>query len=219
MTRRILLVALVALALPGCGSATSTPTRTITYTALGASDAVGIGAVPLSRAYVYLLEDRMRGLDNLVDLHNLGISGARVEELVASELEPAIVTDPDVVTIWTGPNDIIAGANADVFATHLDLLLRELKQNTQAIVFVANVIDLTQAPRFREDPDPDVTVARIDAFNLRIVAAVEANDCVLVDLFGIPLTDDMFFVDGFHPNNLGYERLADAFWNEIAPRL
>lgn len=67
--------------------------------------------------------------------------------------------------------------------------------------------------------DPDVTAGRVADFNDRIEAAVAAAGGVLVRLSEVELTDDMFFVDGFHPNNRGYERLADAFWAEIAARL
>ena len=74
------------------------------------------------------------------------------------------------------------------------------------------------APLFRDGSDPDVTKARVDAYNERIVQAVADAGCVLVVLSTIELTDDLTWIDGFHPSNEGHAVLADAYWSEIAPR-
>jgi lysophospholipase L1-like esterase len=186
---------------------------------LGASDAVGIGALPLTEGYVYEIERRFEALPADVDLHNLGISGARIEDIVAQERDPAIAADPDVVTLWTGANDLVGGADPEVFAAALDALLAALVSETRATVYVGDLPDLTQAPLFVLFPDPDVTTARVAAFNDRIATVVAARGCVLVRLSAFPVVDDLFFFDGFHPNNAGHEQLAAAYWAEIAPRL
>ncbi len=217
---RLLLLLCGALLLAACGgSSSSTTTRTIAYTALGASDAVGIGALPLTKGYVFLLEERLFGLPADVTFQNEGISGAKIGTIVRDELPAALASDPDVVTIWTGANDLVGGADPDAFAAQLATLLSELTTNTAALIFVGDLPDLTQAPIFKATPDKDVTPARVTAFNDRIAATVAAAGCVLVRLSDVTLTDDMFFVDGFHPNNAGYVLLADAYWSEMAPRL
>jgi len=217
----VLLVALCAVACGG-GSSTSLPVappRTVVYTAIGASDAVGIGAFPLSRGYVPRLAEHLQGLPATVTLDNLGINGAHADDMVEAELPAAIASDPDVVTVWTGSNDLIAGVSVDAFGAELDVLLGDLSTKTNALVFVADLVDLPSAPRFRQDPDPDVTAARVAAYNAVIAAAAEAHGCVLVQLSDTPLTDDLFSIDGFHPNNDGYAVLADRFWQEMRPRL
>jgi lysophospholipase L1-like esterase len=219
VSRRSVLAALLAVALVGCGGGGGGAVRTIAYVGIGASDAVGIGALPLSEGYVPQLAEAMRGTGVEVTLLNLGINGAHVDDMVASELTAAVDASPDIVTVWTGANDLIGGDDPDAFAAQLDTLLRTLKTSTTAEVFVGDLPDLTQAPRFRNNPDPDVTLARVAAFNQRIADTVAATGCVLVLLSAIPFDDSMFWIDGFHPSNAGHDELTTAFFAEIAPRL
>lgn len=219
----VIIVLLLATAL-GCSSnsrspsSPSTPGGTV-YAALGASDAVGVGASPFSRGYVFLVADRIAGVRGGVDLRNLGIPGAQIDGFVSVMLPQAMEAGPEIVTVWTGSNDLIAGMSPGEFGAQLDTLLSELRRGTGAQIFVGDLIDLTQAPRFREEPDKDVTRSRIKAFNDRIATAAAANGALLVLLSMVPIDDSLFSSDGFHPSNEGHARLADAFWGEISPRL
>ncbi len=219
-TRRhvLVLVGWLVLALAGCGggSSGSGARGALVYTAIGASDAVGIGAVPLGNGYVPTLAGRLRDAGFDTTLHNLGISGARVDDMIDEELPEALRTDLDVVTVWTGANDLIGGADPDAFALELAFLLGGLKDGTDAEVYVGDLPDLTQAPLFRDGSDPDVTKARVDAFNLLIHQVVADAGCVLVLLSTVELTDDLTWIDGFHPNNEGHAVLAEIYWSEIA---
>jgi len=219
LSRRTLLLAALALLAAGCGGSGSPSAGPLVYTALGASDAVGIGAVPLSKGYVPTLADDLRTAGFTATLDNLGINGARVDDILDDELPDALASNPDVVTLWTGANDVIAGDSPEAFGAELEMLLGALADGTHARVYVADLPDLTQAPLFRDGSDPDVTKARVDAFNDRIHAAVATAGFVLVRLSDIQLTDDLVWIDGFHPNNAGHAVIADAFWVEMAPDL
>jgi lysophospholipase L1-like esterase len=230
MTRRswklpaaVVLVLLLAAALGCSGSSDSpsspSPTGGTVYAALGASDAVGVGASPLSAGYVFLISDRIAGVRGGVDLRNLGIPGARVDSFISVMLPQAAAAGPEIVTVWTGSNDLIAGMSPEAFGTQLNTLLSGLRARTGAQVFVGDLIDLTRAPRFRSTPDPDVTRSRIDAFNARIRSAAAVSGAVVVPLSAVPLDDSLFSGDGFHPSNEGHARLAGAFWAKIAPRI
>jgi len=202
----------------GCGSPTA-PESTITYAALGASDAVGIGASPVTDGYVYLLSRRLNGARRGASLHNFGVLGALADQIAAGPLAQAIAVNPGVVTLWTGSNDVVSGVPVDAFAASLDRILGELRTRTNATIFVGDLADLTRAPRFRSLPDPDVTTQRIAAFNQRIAEVVAGRGCVLVRLSALPIDDSIFASDGFHPNNAGHQRIADAFWAEMARAL
>ena len=217
-TRRQLAVILLVLAsATGCGGSPTAPASATTYAALGASDAVGIGASPVTDGYVYLLSRRVNfnGARRGASLHNFGVLGALADQIAAGPLEQAIAVNPGVVTLWTGSNDVVSGVTVDAFAASLDRILAGLRARTNATVFVADLADLTRAPRFRTLPDPDVTSQRIAAFNQRIADVVAARGCVLVRLSALPIDDSIFAADGFHPNNAGHQRIADAFWAEM----
>jgi lysophospholipase L1-like esterase len=216
----LLLVSAFALAACGGGSSSGDASRgPIVYAAIGASDAVGVGAVPLRNGYVPLLADRLRAAGFDTTLHNLGINGAHVGDMIDDELPDALASAPDVVTIWTGANDLIGGDDPDAFAAELAFLLAQLQDGTDAAIYVGDLPDLTLAPLFRDGSDPDVTKARVDAYNQRIHQAVADAGCVLVLLSTVELTDDLTWIDGFHPSNEGHAVLADVYWSEIASDL
>ncbi len=208
------------LLLVGCSSDSPTDPNAplIVYVAMGASDAVGVGASPLTNGYVFLIARDLE-MDHRVDLRNLGQLGARSFELVARQLPSALDADPDLVTIWTGSNDVIAGDSAASFSADLDRMLGDLAAQTDAQVFIGDLADLTQVPRFIQNPDPDVTSARVAAFNSVIVAAAARHGAHVVPLSNLSLTSDLFSIDGFHPSNEGYRQIADIFLEEIRRRL
>ncbi|HMD80916.1 MAG TPA: hypothetical protein VKE92_06385, partial [Anaerolineales bacterium] len=91
-----------ALTLTFCAGSRDRPIKFV-YLALGASDAVGVGAIPLTDGYVYLikrdLDRRMPG----VFLMNLGVPAARID-LIKEEVRLAaqVGTKAQLVTLWTG---------------------------------------------------------------------------------------------------------------------
>lgn len=210
---------IAAVILGGCGGSTEdTPEASaFVYTALGASDAVGIGAFPLDNGYVFLIAANMRQSDPDLQFYDLGISGAMADDFIDREVPQAIADNPDFATVWTGSNDISSGKDPALFEMQLRVILTELRTKTHAKVFVGNLTDLTRAPVFQRKPNPYVTPERVNDYNRRIAAAVTDTGCVLVRLSDVPLTPDVFAIDGFHPNNKGYQLLADAFWQQMAP--
>jgi acyl-CoA thioesterase I len=210
---------LVSAGISGCGndSPTSPPRAQIVYVAMGASDAVGIGAFPLENGYVYRIKDGLEPRANEVILYNLGVSGKQSHYLEDTELPTAITRQPDVITIWTGPNDLIYGNTVEKFENSLKNILQQLRQQTVAVIVLANIPDLTQLPRFLLVPDSDVTAARVAAFNAVIAQQAAAYNVPLVDLFAGGYAADWEYVslDGFHPSNQGHAKLAQLYLDII----
>lgn len=220
----ILMIAGLTLLLGSCGddSPTAPQYEELTYVALGASDAVGIGAFPLDNGYVYRIRDKLdQHVADEVLLYNLGVSGARADEIAASALPAALAHQPQLVTLWTGPNDLIGGESVEAFQEVLGQILAPLSQQTSALVVVANIPDLTILPRFLLKPDDDVTMERIQAFNQAIALQAAAYNVPVVDLFakGDTANWDYVSLDGFHPSNDGHQRLAELFLEVIGERL
>ncbi len=209
------LLILVFLAAGSCSSDSPTaPGVRLVYAALGASDAVGIGASPLTAGYVFLIANDL-GEDREVDLRNLGEIGAHSFDMIARQLGSAISASPGLVTIWTGSNDIIGGDAVSSFAADVDQMLGDLRSQTDAQIFIGDLVDLSLIPRFLASPDPDVTSARVNAFNNAITNAAARHSAHVVPLSMMPINLDFFAIDGFHPSSSGHRAIADTFLDEI----
>ena len=183
------------------------------YAALGASDAVGVGADPLENGYVWLVQDWLETRYDSVPLLNTGIPGATADVILVLEVPAALVHEPRIATLWTGPNDLTSGRDANDFDRNLDDILRILADQTNARVFIANVPDLSVLPKYVSTPDPDVTPARVAQWNAIIAARAAQRGAVVVDLFNTPLAYDPVYTasDGYHPSNAGHRLIADTF--------
>lgn len=209
-------IALGASALAACvlGAACSVPARAdkpLTYVAIGASDAVGVGAPnPEIDGWVPRLASRM---GDGVTLVNLGVSGSTLAQALDEQLPPALDAQPDVVTVWLAVNDMNARVPLESYAAGLDLLLTQL-QRTHARILVGNVPDLGRLAVYG-GLDPTLLSAEVDRWNAVIADAAARHDATLVDLHARwrELADHPEYIspDGFHPSADGYQRLSDLF--------
>jgi acyl-CoA thioesterase I len=216
----VLRVAVCGLCLAACGG-TKEKTIEFVYLALGASDATGVGAVPLTEGYVYLIARELDRQLPGVFLVNLGVPGARID-LIKEQVRVAkqLGTKADLVTLWTGANDVVNGDDPKQFQERLRALLGMVKEDISRSIVVANLPDLTLLPRFRTSPSATVTSARIEAFNRIIAEETRSAGGSLVDLQASPVRDDLVFdVDGFHPNNAGHRELARQFLQVVLPKV
>ena len=210
-------VLLVLLALCGCASAPDQ--ADFGYLALGASDAVGVGAVPLRSGYVFLIRDGVENDGRRVALMNLGIPDAEADDIArVARLAPA--SQPDLITLWTGANDIIEGVDPEDFEDTLGDMLDRLRDDTDAVVVIGDLPDLTRLPRFLERPNPAVTSARVRAFNDAIERQGDRFDVPIARLSQVDMLDELTSdIDGFHPNNEGHRMIAERFLEEIRTEL
>ena len=216
MKRMLPVLALLGAGLGACGGGATMmmePPERIIYLAIGASDAVGVGADPLTQGYVFRIAGELDGRVDLVFLAPLAIPGATTEQLdSALELFLESEIEPNLVTVWTGPNDLIRGDDAGDFEDELAEIFERLRDRTDGLIVAGNIPDLTQLPRFRNHPDDDVTRERIEEFNEAIAQQADDHDVLVVDLYGEPVEDSLVSdADGFHPNNEGHRRIAEEF--------
>ena len=175
--------------LVGCGGAPEPPERLV-YLAIGASDAAGVGAEPITDGYAYRIAAALDQRIDQVFLTLLAIPGADAAQLDAA-LEQLLQSeiDPDLVTIWTGANDVIRGEGVDDFAAALESMFERLRERTDGVIVAANIPDLTELPRFRANPDAHVTRERIETFNQAIAEQAAEHDVLLVDLHARAVED------------------------------
>src|SRR5215831_15319841 len=112
---------LLSLVMLACTAhARSAAQRPLTYVAIGASDAVGVGAAnPEKDGWVPKLGVAL-GPD--VRVVNLGVSGSTLSQARQEQLGPALDAQPDVVTVWLAVNDLNARVPLEQYAANLDTL-------------------------------------------------------------------------------------------------
>ena len=168
------------------------------WVALGDSMTLGIGASAPDRGWVGQLSRRLsgRGWDHRIV--NLGVNGARVEDLLDRQV-PALDaltsdgSDAALVTVVVGSNDI-------VLRRHRRLLVERFTELLDRLPDAAVVSNL---------PNPHREARVVDAL-LRERAA--AGRVVLVDMRreGPRSWWGRLASDRFHPNDLGYASMADV---------
>ncbi len=207
----------LTLGLTSCGSKSGNEIR---YVAIGASDATGIGADPITNGYVYRIEDGIKAsTDKKVKLINLGIPGATIDIIENIELPLAKQSTADVVTIFIGGNDINKGVSVEKFSKNLRSIVLGVTTNTNAFTVIANLPDISKLPSYIEKPKADVTTAVVLAYNSEIKKIANEFGIPVVDLYSEPLAGYLISSDGFHPNNEGYDKMATKFLNIILPFL
>src|SRR6266849_3112278 len=200
----------VAMAAAGC-SARAQAARPVTYVAIGASDAVGVGARdPVTEGWVPRFGAHLGSEARVI---NLGVSGSTLAQALDEQLGPALDAQPAVVTVWLAVNDLNARVSLDHYAADLDTLLGQL-ETTHARVLVGNVPDLGGLAAYR-GIDPGPLEAEVDRWNQVIADTSARHGDTLVDLFSrwqeVAQHPDYLSADGFHPSSEGYQALADVF--------
>jgi lysophospholipase L1-like esterase len=191
----------------------------ITYVALGASDAVGVGSnKPGSQGYVPLIAERLPGGSRLI---NLGVSGIKLHAALKEELPLALSTSPQLITIWLVANDFVAGVHYNDYMQDLETLLKQLRGGTQARIVMANLPDLTRLPAFAKQTagQKATMLKQIQRWNAGIAALAIRYNVAVVDLFAreseLTTHPEYVSIDGFHPSPSGYVQLANYFWEAI----
>jgi acyl-CoA thioesterase I len=214
----LLLVGLVVLlGASGC-STRAQAARPTTYVAMGASDAVGLGAKdPATEGWVPRFGARL-GPD--VRVVNLGVSGSTLAQALDEQLGPALDAQPDIVTVWLAVNDLNARVPLERYAADLDVLLGQLEA-THARVLVGNVPDLGGLAAYR-GIDPGPLTAEVDRWNQVIADTAARHGATLVDLYStwqeVAQHPEYLSADGFHPSSDGYQVLADVFGKAMDAR-
>ena len=165
---------------------------------LGDSMSQGIGATSPERGWVGQLHRRLADDGHDLVLVNLSATGARVPDLLDQQL-PALASiearEDDVVTVLVGSNDMFAGAES---REALPEAFRALLERLPRGAVVATL-------------PPNRSVAT--STNVHIAAAGDAGRVRVVDLAtaGPSSWRGKLAADFFHPNDVGYAAIADAF--------
>lgn len=199
--------------------------KDVNIVAIGDSLTQGIGDESEQGGYVGIIDRTINHNEEVVHFDNFGKNGNRTDQLLVRLEDPDIVDrieDAHIVLITIGANDIMQVAKEnftnltyDKFAAEQDHFeqrlneifetIRDLNGNTQ--IYLLGIYN----PFEKYFPEVEELNQIVDDWNKISKRTTESYD----DAIFIPVKDlfddadvDLFSDDNFHPNIIGYERMA-----------
>jgi len=190
----------------------------ITYLALGDSTGSGVGAI--EGGYVARLFKRIATRRPGSRLTNLCFSGATTSDVLRDQLESGVRTNPQLVTLGIGINDIGHYVSLEEFSQNYQEILSRLNNNTRATIVITNIPDISSAPQIPVAMRSEYH-QRIIEFNGRLAEIAATHGAIVFDIYTVthqelPAHPEYFSDDGFHPSDKGYELWAERMWPTIA---
>jgi acyl-CoA thioesterase-1 len=190
----------------------------INYLALGDSTGAGVGA--RDGGYVLRLFKRLEQERPGSTLTNLCVSGATTADLLRDQLDRGISSKPQLITIGIGTNDVGHNVSVQRFAENYKTMLERLKSETQAVIVISNIPDVSSSPRIPASSRYEYQ-QMVKEFNRRIDQLADAYGIAVFDVYTItheelPKHPEYFSADQFHPSDAGYQLWADEMWPILA---
>lgn len=138
---------------------------------------------------------------------NLAVRGRNTRQIRDEQLEPALAMRPDLVTLFTGVNDVTSRHfDADAVGRDAEYMQRALIENG------ATVIGFTLPDLSRVMPITRLFSGRVGVLNDALRRASAASGAILVDVAKHSVGSDprLWSVDRLHANSAGHERIAAA---------
>jgi lysophospholipase L1-like esterase len=143
---------------------------------------------------------------------NLATHGKKLRDVVAEQLEPALLHAPDLVSVMVGGNDLRRTRRwqPEGFEHDLRGLLTRLAAACQPVVLLATVPDFALALPFSSFDIKREMQRLIRTANAVITRVGHELGAVLVDLHSHPATYDLdnYSQDFMHPNARGHALIA-----------
>lgn len=189
----------------------------VLYLALGDSTGVGVGA-QRGGGYVQRLFTRIQHTRKDSRLVNLCASAASTADVLSQQASQVSDTNPTLVTLGVGANDLIRGLTVEQFAADYEKLVMRLMENKRASIILMNIPDISLAPAVPAYMR-DAARRHIVIFNQRIEGIAKRHNLTLIDLYGrssdFKLHPEFFAADGFHPSDAGYEFWTELMWPDV----
>ena len=164
------------------------------------------------RGWANRLAERLAAAQGSVGYANLGIRGRRTRQIMDQQLGPALAMEPDLVTVFSGTNDVVARRfDADQVAQDMEEMQRSLIRNG-ATVLTFTLPDLTPVM-----PLARFIRGRVHRLNEALWHAASESGAILVDVARHPVASDsrLWSRDRLHANAEGHFRIAAALAQAI----
>ena len=156
----------------------------------------------------YLLTDRYRQQAEAISVVNAGLGGEQADQGLARFSSACAEAEPEAVLLLEGVNGINDGIDPIIRA--LTEMVDEAEGSGRRVFIATLVPTIEGRPRSQ-------SVLRIQELNARIARLAAAEGAVLVDLYTamLPEARTLIGVDGLHPTEAGYQRMAELFFDAI----
>jgi lysophospholipase L1-like esterase len=147
-----------------------------------------------------------------ISVANYGVAGEKAINARNRLITALNVVRPDVVLLLHGHNDIARGENGAASGAASEIRMMALEARSRgARVFIG-----TPVPN-RPGASKSIPTEYLVDYAQRMRVAAAQEGAVLVDLYAAMLPDATRYIgiDGLHPNELGYARIADLFFQAI----
>lgn len=187
------------------------------FVGLGDSLTQGVGDPRRGRAgfsgeldgWVSYVASAVRSSGRPINVRNFGAAGARLEHVVADQLDAALAEPADMMSCFIGINDLWdANLDFDEFGQRFDLLCRRLTSHSP-VVITASIHDVFAPFPVRAALRQKLT-RKIASMNDIIAAGVRDHSLVLIDLASQAdmLNSSIRSLDRLHPNRYGHQLIA-----------
>ena len=163
-----------------------------------------------------LMAARYTAQTSNISVINEGLAG---EKALGADTQPRFAQAmsshrPDVVLLMHGYNDIENPGVLSAAANAIAVMAAEAR-NRGARVFIANLAP-SRTTGSNARPSSSVT-----GFNDRLLPVIRGEGATLVDVYGalLPAVNTYIGVDGLHPNEAGYRKIAETFLAAIQANL
>ena len=197
----------------------SSVSSTITYVALGDSLTYGTGAQNYEESFPYLLAKKLSETRGTVVLKNFAFQGATSNDLLASELENAAISNPEIITILIGTNDAHNYVSAKKFSANYEKILKVLSARTKADIYVVGLPSIG-AKTIYLPPFNWYFSYKNNQYNEIIKALALDYGAVYVDTNTATkdwkANDGNYSADLFHPSSTGYKIFSKIIYDRIS---
>jgi lysophospholipase L1-like esterase len=147
-----------------------------------------------------------------ISVVNAGLGGEKAVTARARFFQALTTARPEVVFLWLGHNDIPGGLDGAASAAASEMRIMAAEARLRGMrVFIA-----TMCPP-RPGGGKAIGQLFIDDYNNRMKALAASEGAVLVDVYAALLPDVTRYIgiDGLHPTEFGYAKIADTFFQAI----
>jgi acyl-CoA thioesterase-1 len=200
-----------------------TGSQRIRYLAIGDSTVQGVGAATLSESYPYQVAGGVSEQGTTVEVTNVGVSGARIADVLRDQMNQVRAGHFDLITISVGANDALHSTEQGAFTRDLTELRKDLEQyQPGAKVYMSTLPKMGLAPAF---PWPYTVYLdrRVQEKDRALSQVFSGSTVRFVDWYkdgqlDLKINKNYYAIDRFHPAVQGYTLWARLFIQKILIR-